>query len=293
MKNYADADLFDDRLMEKLGYHVYALYDPETGVPFYIGKGGGKSGAGNARILGHFEEAGRNSTNPSAKVQKIKEIWSTDRDVPWKILRSGLQSEDAAFEVESALIETLRDLGIPLTNKQAGHGQLERGIKSPSDLRAWAAPVLDLKALHPALLGRPIFLFNIGKGVEEHRHSIGVADADIYDRATCQYWTVSKENLALENAIAIGCVGGVSRTAIEIQGWQKGPNRRWEIVPKRQSSRKEDMMALCNKRVSAFINAAKGYWQRGNYLIIQINDDRTFTVLRGASKGSRTMNAEY
>lgn len=292
MENYADADLLDDLVMGKLGHHVYALYDPETGNPFYIGKGGGKSGTGNARILGHFEEARSSGPTPSAKVQKIKEIWATDRDVPWKILRSGLRDEDAAFEVESALIETMRDLGIPLTNKQAGHGQFERGIKSPSDLLAWAAPMFDLEALHPALVGRPIFLFNIGKGVEEHRRSIGGSHAAIYDRATCQYWRVSKENRALENAIAIGCLGGVSRTAIEIQGWRMGPDQRWEIVRKGPTGKNEEVLALRYKRISTFINAAKGYWQRGNYLIIQINEDRTFTVLRGASKGNRARNTE-
>lgn len=104
---------FDNNINMKLGYHVYGLFDPETGAIFYIGKAGGKEGRGNARVLSHFSEAKDriNKPNNSPKVDRIHEIWKRGQDVEWKILRSGLTSEDEAFAVEAALIDTLEVSG--------------------------------------------------------------------------------------------------------------------------------------------------------------------------------------
>lgn len=40
---------------ENLGYYVYALVDPKTGVPFYIGKGG-QNARGGSRYRSHLPE---------------------------------------------------------------------------------------------------------------------------------------------------------------------------------------------------------------------------------------------
>jgi hypothetical protein len=50
----------------KLGYYVYALVDPRTGLPFYVGKGKGR------RILDHFSEV--------AESRKREMIKALDRE---------------------------------------------------------------------------------------------------------------------------------------------------------------------------------------------------------------------
>lgn len=106
MRNEADAGLFDDLVAKKLGHYVYTLFDPETGQPFYVGKGGGRTGLGNRRVFDHFDEA--HSGKERNKIAKIQQIWKTSGDVPWKIVRSGLKNEHEALLVESALIDSKR-----------------------------------------------------------------------------------------------------------------------------------------------------------------------------------------
>ena len=65
---------FDSLVEYNLGSYVYVLVDPKDKIPFYIGKGGA-SGAGNNRLLHHFEEARESAFSKSnhSKIQKIHE----------------------------------------------------------------------------------------------------------------------------------------------------------------------------------------------------------------------------
>jgi hypothetical protein len=281
MRNESDAMLFDDLVAKKLGHYVYALFDPETGQPFYVGKGGGRTGHGNRRVFDHFDEARSDSSKERSKIAKIQQIWKTAGDVPWKIVRSGLGSEHEALLVESALIDILREMNVPLTNKQSGHGSAESGMKSRTELRAWCAPKLDLSSLPSSLMKRPIFFFNIANGVSDRRTEYRDDGPDLYLEATCQFWNVTAKYRALKGALAIGCINGITRTAVEIEGWKQVSETRWEIIPS-PSAGTQDLYPLTFKNVSAIVDHCKGFWQRGNFLVIRIDDDATISVLRGS-----------
>ena len=282
MRNKADADLFDDLVANELGHYVYALFDPTTGQPFYVGKGGGRAGRGNRRIFDHFEEARKDEGSEREKIAKIQQIWETSGDVPWKIVRSGLQNEDEALIVEGALIDMLREMSVPLSNKQSGHGSAESGMKSRAELRALCAPKFDLPTLPPSLMKRPIFIFNISKGVAARRSKHPNDGPDLYTEATCQFWNVSEKYRALEGAIAIGCINGISRAVVLIDRWRQESERRWEIVPKNSLDMTQDLSALIYKNLSVVVDHCKGFWLHGNFLVMRIDDNANIKVLRGS-----------
>lgn len=282
MRNETDAELFDDLVAKELGHYVYALFDPATGQPFYVGKGGGRSGLGNRRIFDHFDEARSEKGKEREKIAKIQQIWETSGDVPWKIVRSGLESDREALLVECALIDMLREMSVPLTNKQSGHGSAESGIKSRTELRAWCAPKLDFASFPSSLMKRPIFLFNIANGVSDRRTKYPNDGPDLYREATCQFWNVIHKYRALEGALAIGCINGITRTAVEIEGWKQVSETRWEIVSHRPAEGTQDPHFLTFKNVSAIIDHCKGFWQRGNFLVIRVENKADVTVLRGS-----------
>lgn len=282
MSNSEDEQLFDDLVAAELGHYVYAFIDPATETPFYIGKGGGKSGAGNSRIFDHFKEARGETSTGNERIKKIRSIWETFGDVPWQIVRSGLQSEKEALLVESALIDMLRASNIELTNKQSGHGSAEYGMKSRDDLRAWRAPKLDPLRLPDDVLNRPIFVFNIALGVEDRREKFPVDSAELYEKATCQYWNVPEKRRALKGAMAIGCVNGITRVAVDVDRWEQRGDR-WEIIPDHTEEGKMRREALTLKNVSLIINHCLGFWKRGNFLIVRFDSEKRIKVCRGST----------
>jgi hypothetical protein len=85
---------FPKSVIEKLGYYVYMLIDPETNKVFYIGKGTGN------RIFAHINTA-ISSPLESDKLSKIRLIHSKGLQVKHSIIRHGL-TEKEAFEVRYA-----------------------------------------------------------------------------------------------------------------------------------------------------------------------------------------------
>lgn len=79
-------------------YYVYALIDPRTDAPFYIGKGKGY------RVAAHEAEAVKGGYSP--KCNRIREIWIDGEKVVRKII-SRHQDENDAFAYEAALIEEI------------------------------------------------------------------------------------------------------------------------------------------------------------------------------------------
>ena len=142
----ANFDLFDNQgnrltVSENL-YYVYALIDPETNDPFYIGKGKGN------RIFSHFDDARYrrdNILNESEKLEKIRGILenSSECDVG-RIVARGV-SEASAFAIEALLIRFYYGFDI-LTNQVEG----QRGY------RVRPKPNLDWECLcgfdHPKVI---------------------------------------------------------------------------------------------------------------------------------------------
>jgi len=280
---------FDDNINEKLEHYVYGLFDPKDNLPFYIGKAGGKSGKGNARILHHFHEAKQKLCliDNSEKIERIQKIWARGQEVDWKILRSGLKTEEEAFAVEAALIDTIKACGIKLCNKHSGHHSRQRGLLLREDIYAWAAPAFDQRTISAELRGRPIFIFNIHNAVRKMRETLGYPN---YLEATVRSWIVGEEYRKYEDAIAIGLVNGVSRSAFFISEWKQSEvtqeGKKWEIVPEELP---EVLAAeLLNKNYSDLLEVCKGYIQRGGFPIIQFPEGGGEIIfLRGRGKDKR------
>lgn len=285
---------FDDHINDRLKNYIYGLFDPETKRPFYIGKGGGTASKGNQRVLHHFAEA-RNHTpedaEESAKIARIREIWTRGQDVEWKILDHGLD-EATALAVESALIGTL-SLIEPLTNIQRGHHSGLLG--SPAEVYAWAAKPFDAATCPQALRGRPIFLFNISRSFANNAdfnrdEAIRHHAEDVTRRA----WKVS-EHWRARRGIALGLVNGIARSAIRIDGWKPTDKTRkkWEIhgpglVTPDCDFTEEEIAALVSRSFrNAVVDECKGYWQRGNHIIFEVSKEGMplVNILRG--KGVR------
>lgn len=106
-------------------FYVYALIDPTTNKPFYIGKGSG------ARIRAHFTP-GSLKTN-TLKVTKIKSLLSADLKPIAEYVAKNL-SEAEAFELERFIISELGriDLGTGfLTNHTDGGDGASGAIHKP------------------------------------------------------------------------------------------------------------------------------------------------------------------
>lgn len=134
----------------------------------------------------------------------------------------------------------------------------------------------------PSLMKRPIFLFNIAKGVSDRRTKYPNDCPDLYREATCQFWNVTNKYRALDGALAVGCINGITRTAVEIKGWSQVSETRWEIVPHGPTESAQILNFLTFKNVSTIIDHCKGFWQRGNFLVFRIDEKGNVAVLRGS-----------
>jgi len=108
-------------------FYVYALIDPRTNLPFYIGKGQGD------RCLGHFKQTKNHHTN-SKKYNKIQSLKKQGFEIPVEKLYENLD-ENTAYSLEKELIKKygrkdIDENGI-LTNIDAGgHGSSSHTKKS-------------------------------------------------------------------------------------------------------------------------------------------------------------------
>lgn len=81
-------------------YYVYALIDPRTSLPFYIGKGKKE----NNRHNDHFKETLKNNSNRQ-KIYKINYLKSLNLDIPIKIIEDNIQDENTAYLIETTHIK--------------------------------------------------------------------------------------------------------------------------------------------------------------------------------------------
>ena len=99
-------------------YYVYALVDPRSQKIFYIGKGK------RNRVSNHIDEALDNTEKETAKLNLIRQIQSSGKEVLQYIIRSSLSEEEALF-LEACLIDVLNfkdfKLNSVLSNIVLGH----------------------------------------------------------------------------------------------------------------------------------------------------------------------------
>jgi uncharacterized protein len=199
-------------MSEKLGYYVYALRDPKGGI-FYVGKGKGNrvyQHAVEARVVAG-ERAGQ------LKLNTIKGIHEQGRAVGIEIIRHNL-SEQEAFKVEGAVMDTLRLTGHHLTNVAGGKGTQE-GHRPLEALRAeYAAP--PIKGKDRVMLVRINRAFRLDMSTEE-----------LYT-VTREWWRLSPHH---KPDYAFAVYGGIVRAvyAIDPDGWEREHTGRWRFSGKR------------------------------------------------------------
>lgn len=209
---------FDDIAAKKIGYYVYALQDPFTGIIFYVGKGV------KNRWYSHIDIA-RNgdSGEKSDKFDKIREIESKGEYVKVWIVRHGITSEEVAFEVEAAVAHALKIVSytpagksaVDLTNLVETHHP-ERGLISASRAQslynARSAPEIKV----------PCVLVKISK-----LWTPEMSDSEVME-ATVGWWPFRKNAVNAKYAFAIsrGTIRGVYKIA-SIRDRRK-PDRDWQ-----------------------------------------------------------------
>ncbi len=123
--------MFDEKTIAELKYYVYLLINPETKIPFYVGKGEGN------RVFDHLNEAkqGKKGTD---KLDQIQTILKNNKAVEHVIVRHGL-NEKTAYHIEASLIDTFRFIStfndFVSGNIQGGMNSIENGLMSSEEVK--------------------------------------------------------------------------------------------------------------------------------------------------------------
>ncbi len=185
---------FSQAIIEKLGYYVYLLSNPETGRRFYVGKGHGN------RIFDHARGVISEDTG-NEKLEEIREIKSKGLRVDYRVIRHGL-TEKESLEVEAALIDFL---GIEnLTNLVVGHGSDDRGLMTVAEIiNKYDAPAVDIT--------EPSILITINRLYRQ-----GMSASELYE-AVRGNWVIGDKRRSVKYAFAV--YKGIIREVYEIERW--------------------------------------------------------------------------
>lgn len=194
---------FPPSVIEKIGYYVYLLSDPDANEVFYVGKG-----AGN-RIFAHLNAALARA-DVSDKLDRIRAIIATEQEVHHCIIRHGL-TEKEALEVEAALIDFI---GLAsLTNLVHGHGADDRGQMNVSEVIAkYEAPEVEI--LEPVILITVNRLYRRGMNPDE-----------LYE-ITRGDWVIGRRRERAQYASAV--YNGIIREVYRINDWHPATAKREE-----------------------------------------------------------------
>jgi len=199
---------FPQAVIDKIGYYVYLLKDPRNGQIFYVGKGTGN------RVFAHVNAA-INNPKETDKLERIRKIQESGREVHYDILRHGL-TEKEAIEVEASMIDYINPS--KLTNKNIGFDSTKRGrMTIPEIIATYSPQPIIIK--EPVLLITPRRLFERNMGAE-----------DLY-KITCGNWVISEKRNKARYAFALR--NGVVLQVYRIKQWK--PAKARSLEQKRQN----------------------------------------------------------
>lgn len=201
---------------ERIGpFYVYVLVDPRDSKIFYVGKGMGE------RLLAHgFQADLERDPGQTRKTARIHEIRTSGSEPIVEVVRHGL-TEDQAFLVEAALIDTLSTL----TNIVRGH-DVERGRTTLLELVSrYGAPAL-------AVTEPPVLMIRLTpkwKPLEEEIETgylrvgagsyPGMTRQELYD-AVRAWWKVSPQSVARKGVRhVVAVIERVTRAIYEVDEW--------------------------------------------------------------------------
>ena len=207
---------FSAHVCEQIGWYVYALVDPRDHAIFYIGKGK------DNRAFQHLKIKSTNQDERlTQKISQIEDIAKSGLEPSILILKHGISSEKAAFEVESALIdfavllETDKKL-VQLTNIVSGHNSANFGPKNAEVVASYYdAPMCQA-------IDFPCILFRIPK------RWTPTMTADELFESTHGWWRLGIRRETAKYAVAVS--NGVIREIYRIDSWRlrKKGDRDWK-----------------------------------------------------------------
>ena len=166
-------DRFPPNVLDKLGWYVYRLVDPRNGQTFYVGKGQGNRIFDHVKGLVEIDEA----DILSLKLDTIREIEEVGLEVGHFVHRHGIKDEDAAYEIEAALIEAYPEIA----NIAGGHGSEEYGCRSVAEL-------VEHYAIDEAKFEHDVILIDISRSFHRKKPT----RENLYDSVRLM-WVLKKE----------------------------------------------------------------------------------------------------
>lgn len=269
---------FDSLQKEKLGKYIYALRDPRDNKIFYVGQGI------NDRVFEHFGEAeyclnsNKSFNNLSSKVIRILDIWKNTEDVSWLILAHNLPDDSSVADyIESAIVDGLSESQNGETLNEVSPPRSSRLLSD--DLDAMAAEFVN-----PMTPYKNVFIFPIQNALKN-----GVSPY-IATRTT---WAVSSNNQSLKSSFAVGLKYSISKASFEIEAWTNiiGSSKQEFIATGHPNPASYSL--LLNKNWNNILSKAKGFWQRGNYLIVEFDGEGHFRIIRGSQDTKTWHNCIY
>lgn len=211
--------MFDVKAIEKIGYYVYALFDPidpkNMSMPFYVGKGSGN------RVFSHADgeiPADLDETQMPAKMEKIRKIKDRNQSVKHVILRYGL-SEDEAFLIEATIIDILNYIAPDALRNQISGKRVSESIIDAEDL-ATSLMAEPFKSDTPVLIIKIEGLWT--KLLQEFKSANDIPQEKIY-KATRASWKINPSRAARADCI-LSVARGLIREVFIADEWHQDEN---------------------------------------------------------------------